>query len=187
MSVFRGSLALTRGLLTETRRAPVALFWNLAFPLLILVGLLMIFGGDQAAQKQRVLGGVLTINLIAAAFFGISLHMVSLREAGLYRRYRATPISSLSVVAAHSITAAVTVFGSLILQLAVARVVFGIPIEGSIPTLAAVHSGSLCLHTPGPDRRQHRSRHAHRTGAQQSAVLSHGVPVRGGNSAFGDA
>ncbi|MGB5560534.1 MAG: ABC transporter permease [Paracoccaceae bacterium] len=138
MSVFRGTLALAHGLLTETRRAPIALFWNLAFPLLILVGLMLIFGGDQTAQQQRVLGGVLTINLIAAAFFGISLHMVSLREAGLYRRYHATPISSLSVVAAHSITASVNVLGSLILQLIVARFGFGVAVEGSILTLVAV-------------------------------------------------
>ena len=101
------------------------------------MGLLAIFGGDQAAQQQRVLGGVLTINLIAAAFFGISLHMVSLREAGIYRRYRATPIAALSVVAAHSLTASVNIFGSLILQLAVARIAFGVPIEGSVLALLA--------------------------------------------------
>ncbi len=148
MSALRGTGALTRGLLIETWRAPIALFWNLAFPLLLLVGLMAVFGGEDPAQRQRVLGGILTINLIAAAFFGISLHMVSLREAGLYRRYRATPISASTVVASHAITAALNIFVSMALQLAVARIAFGVLFAGGVPALAGAVAVSAAAFVP---------------------------------------
>jgi imidazolonepropionase-like amidohydrolase/ABC-type multidrug transport system permease subunit len=124
------------------------LFWNIAFPLLIMVGLLYVFGGDDPVQRQRVLAGIITINLVAAAFFGISLYMVSLREAGLYRRYRATPLTSLSIVVAHAATASVNILASMVLQLSVARLLFGIRIAGSLPELVVALAVSVFAFLP---------------------------------------
>jgi len=128
----RATSGLAWAYLLETWRARPALFWNIAFPLLFVVGLSYIFGGGESPRVQQILPGIMTINLIAAVFFGITLHMVSLRESGLYRRYRATPINELTVVIAHAVTAAVNILVSLFLQLAVAILLFRVQVAGSI-------------------------------------------------------
>lgn len=127
----RGTLALTWAFLLETWRAKAAIFWNLAFPLLFIIGFPILFGGGNAEQIRFIIPGVMALNLIAAAFFGITLTMVSLRESGLYRRLRATPLRTLSVVAAHGLTALANVLISLALQLVVAKLVFQLEIRGN--------------------------------------------------------
>lgn len=134
----RAALGLTWAYLLETWRARPALFWNIGFPILFVVGLSYVFGGGEALRVQQILPGILTINLIAAAFFGITLHMVSLRENGLYRRYRATPISRSTVVLAHAATSAVNIVISLLIQIAVAILLFRVQIAGSITQLLPV-------------------------------------------------
>ena len=67
MSRLRGTGALARAWLAEAWRAKPALFWNLAFPLIFMIGLGYIFGGGDPEQVARIVPGILTINLIAAA------------------------------------------------------------------------------------------------------------------------
>lgn len=136
MSPLRGVTALTWAYLLETWRSKPAIFWNLVFPVFTLIGFSYIFGGGQAAGVARIVPGIMTINLLAASFFGISLHMVSLREKELYRRFSVTPLTSLAIVLAHSLTALVNIVVSAVLQLAVAKAWFHIEIRGSIAGLA---------------------------------------------------
>jgi imidazolonepropionase-like amidohydrolase/ABC-type multidrug transport system permease subunit len=136
VSALRGLGALTGAYLRETWRSKPALFWNVAFPLLSLVGLSYIFGGGTPAGVGYIVPGILTINLIAASFFGVTLHMVSLRESELYRHFRVTPLTALSVVLAHSATALVNILLSVLAQLAIAKALFHIPIRGSAAELA---------------------------------------------------
>lgn len=131
MSSLRGLGALSRAYLIETWRSKPALFWNLAFPLLAIVGFSYLFGGGEPERVVQIVPGILTINLIAASFFAVSLHMVSLRESELYRRFRVTPVTSLAVVLAHSVTALINIAISTVAQLAVARALFRIEIRGS--------------------------------------------------------
>lgn len=135
MSRFRGLGALTRAYLLETWRSKPTLFWNLIFPLFTLVGFSYIFGAGEAVPVARGIAGIITINLLAASFFGVSLYMVSLREKELYRRFHVTPLRPLTVVLAHSITALFNITVSVVLQLAVAKVWFGIHIRGSMAAL----------------------------------------------------
>lgn len=127
----RGMLALAWAFWLETWRAKAAIFWNLAFPLLFIIGFPILFGGGDAEQIRYIVPGVMSLNLIAAAFFGITMTMVSLRESGLYRRLRATPLRPISVVAAHGITSLVNVLISLALQLVVARLAFQFEVRGN--------------------------------------------------------
>lgn len=136
MNRFRGLGALTWAYLLDTWRSKPALFWNLAFPLLTLIGFSYVFGAGEAVPVARGVPGIMAINLLAASFFGVSLHMVSLREKELYRRFWVTPLSSLTVVLAHSITGLANIVLSGILQIAVAKVWFHIQLPGSIAKLA---------------------------------------------------
>lgn len=136
MSRLRGLGALTWAFLLETWRGKWPVFWNLVFPLFSLVGLAYIFGNGEPARVTYILPGLLTINLITASFFGISLHMVSLREREVYRRFRVTPLAALTLILAHAATALINIVVSLSLQLLLAVVLFRIGIEGSIAQLA---------------------------------------------------
>jgi imidazolonepropionase-like amidohydrolase/ABC-type multidrug transport system permease subunit len=120
----------------ETWRSKPALFWNLVLPLLFVVGLGYVFGGGEPQRVRWILPGILTINLLTMSFFGVSLHMVSLREREVYRRFRVTPLESSSVVLAHAATAFVNILVSTILQLLVARFVFHLDVAGSAGRLA---------------------------------------------------
>lgn len=130
--------ALTRAFLLETWRGKWPVFWNLVFPLFSLVGLSYVFANGEPARVAYILPGILTINLIAASFFGVSLHMVSLREREVYRRFRVTPLPAMTVVLAHAATALANILLSTALQLAVAAVLFRVGFAGPLPQLAAV-------------------------------------------------
>jgi imidazolonepropionase-like amidohydrolase/ABC-type multidrug transport system permease subunit len=136
MIQLRGLGALSWAYLLEASRSKAAVFWNLVFPLFTLIGFSYIFGGGEPVPVARVVPGIMTINLLAAAFFGISMHMVTLREKDLYRRFWATPLTPLTVVLAHSVTALVNMLVSVVLQLAVALALFHISLHGSAVTLA---------------------------------------------------
>lgn len=136
MRILRGLGALTKAYLLEISRSKTVIFWSLAFPLLFVLGFGYIFGRGQAEGVAYVLPGILTINLIAAAFFGLAMNMVALRENGVFRRYRVTPVSALTVVTAHALTSLSMILASMLVQLIVAKLVFGITIKGSLFLLA---------------------------------------------------
>jgi imidazolonepropionase-like amidohydrolase/ABC-type multidrug transport system permease subunit len=138
MRRFRSLGALTWAFLLETWRGRWPVFWNLIFPLFSLIGLSYVFGNGEPARVAYILPGILTINLIAASFFGVSLHMVSLREREVYRRFRVTPLAALTVVLAHAATALVNIILSTVIQLAVAALLFRVSFAGPLPQLAVV-------------------------------------------------
>lgn len=132
MTALRGCRALTWAYLLEAWRSKPALFWNLVFPLFFLVGLSYVFGHGEPSRVAQIVPGILTMNLIAASFFGLSFYMVILREKQLYRRFSVTPLTSSAVVLAHSLTAFVNIGISAALQLAVAKTLFHIQIHGTV-------------------------------------------------------
>ncbi|MBX3745292.1 MAG: amidohydrolase family protein [Verrucomicrobiae bacterium] len=137
MRRFRGVGALTWAFLVQSWRSKPALFWNLVLPLLFLIGLSYVFGGGETERVTWIVPGILTINLLSASVFGLALHMVSLRERGMYRRLRATPATSSTVVTAHVVTAMANMMVSVALQLALARALFGVTFWGDSPALMA--------------------------------------------------
>ncbi len=128
----RGAGSLSWAYLLETLRSKTALFWSIAFPLFFLVGFAYIFGRGEARQISYLLPGILTITIISASFFGVAMNMVGQREKGVFRRYRVTPVSSLSVVIAFAATALFSLILSMILQLVAARLLFDVAPKGSL-------------------------------------------------------
>lgn len=129
--------ALAHAYLLETWRSKPALFWNLLFPIITLIGLAYVIGGGETARVASILPGVLTVNLIAASFFGVSLHMVTLREQELYRRYRLTPLNALTVVLAHAMIAMVNITVATGAQLLVASTLFRVELRGALLPVTA--------------------------------------------------
>ncbi len=139
MSGVRGTLALAIAFLIETWRSKPAVFWNLLFPCLYVVGMAYIFAAGEPERVAQILPGIMTISVITASFFGVSLHMVTLREQEIYRRFRVTPVSALAVVLGHGVTALINITAGAVLQLGLARLVFGVtPRGGALEIAGAV-------------------------------------------------
>jgi len=132
MNLFRGLGALSKAYLIEELRSKTAIFWTLAFPVFFLIGFAIIFGGGEPSRVTYLLPGLLTISIISATFFGMTMIMVSKRETGVFRRYSVTPVSKLVVVLAHGMIALVNLSASIAVQILVGKLAFKITIAGTI-------------------------------------------------------
>jgi imidazolonepropionase-like amidohydrolase/ABC-type multidrug transport system permease subunit len=146
--LIRSTLALVGAQLIELRRSRTALFWMTAFPL----GFLLLFGFVMARGDARVVAilmpGLLTTTLMSGSLFGVALPLVQQREIGLLRRLRVTPVPGAAVAIAHGITAVVTGLLSLVVLMALARLLFDMRMAGSWPALAGVFLCGACALVP---------------------------------------
>lgn len=138
MSVVRSSLALAWSYLIENSRSRTAIFWTLAFPQLFLFVFAFVFAGGEPRRVAYMMPGLLTLTTITSAFFGYSMRLVAERERGALRRLRVTPTPAGAVVAGHMLHAMANLSVSLLFQLALAKLIFRFPIEGSITNLMLV-------------------------------------------------
>ena len=144
----RSLVALVGAQLTELRRSRTAIFWMMAFPL----GFLMLFGFVMARGDARAMAvlmpGLLTTTLMSGGLFGVALPLVHLREIGLLRRLRVTPVSAVAVTIAHGLTALMTGFLSLVILMLLARAIFGLQMAGSWLALTGVFVCGACALIP---------------------------------------
>ncbi len=146
--MIRSTLALIRAQLTELRRSKTALFWMTAFP----IGFLLLFGYVMARGDARVaafmMPGLLTTTLMSASLFGVALPLVQQREIGLLRRLRVTPVPAAAVAISHGVTAILTGLISLVVLMNLAKVLFGVQMAGTWPTLVAAYLCGACALVP---------------------------------------
>lgn len=146
--MMRQTIALLRAFSTEIRRSKTALFWMTAFPL----GFLLLFGFVMARSNPRVMAfmmpGLLTTTLLSGSLFGVAFPLVQQRESGLLRRLRVTPVTPAAVVLAHGATAVVVGLISIIVLMNLGRLIFGMQMAGSWPTLIVVYLCGACALIP---------------------------------------
>jgi ABC-2 type transport system permease protein len=123
---------------TEARllaREPIALFFSLVFPTLLLVVLGLI---PALREPSEDMGGISFIEFFAPSLVVFTLGMVSLqvvpnalaayREQGVLRRLAVTPAHPRMILIAHLVVNFVTAVISTVLVMAVGRIAFGIPL-----------------------------------------------------------
>ncbi len=146
--MMRATLALIRAQFIEIRRSKTALFWMTAFPL----GFLLLFGFVMARSDARVMAfmmpGLLTTTLMSGSLFGVAFPLVQQRETGLLRRLRVTPVPAAAVAIAHGVTSVVIGLLSLIVLMILARLIFGMQMAGSWPSLIVVYLCGACALVP---------------------------------------
>ena len=91
-------------------REPAAVFFTLAFPLLLLVVFGAIFGnapvGDSAfGSVDRSVPGYIAITIGALSLIGVPVTLATYREQGVLRRFRVTPMPTWLFLAAHGLVA----------------------------------------------------------------------------------
>ena len=147
----RGTAELSRSYLLRSFRSRTSLFWNFAFPLFWLFLFAFVFGQGEAAGGDGVtylMPGLFAITTLAISFAGVSYRLISEREKGILRRYRATPVSPLTVVLANGAGALVILSVALALLGVVAWAVFGLAVAGSMSQLVLVLAAGAVAFTP---------------------------------------
>lgn len=106
-------------------RNPSAAFFNFLLPLLFLAGGGAILAGNQH-QLNRLIPAIAAMSVMATTFTALAYNIVFLRERGVLKRIRGTPLPTLSYfggVAANAVTNAALQIGIVVLA---GKLIFGI-------------------------------------------------------------
>jgi ABC-2 type transport system permease protein len=130
-------------------RNPSAAFFNFALPLIFLALFGAVFSGDQE-NLDVIVPGIAAMSVVSTTFSALAMNVVGLREQGILKRLRGTPLPSgayLSAVALNAVTN--TVIQVTLVTLA-GRLFFGTgwP-EDVLELLVFVAAGVVCFASLG--------------------------------------
>jgi ABC-2 type transport system permease protein len=130
-------------------RNPTAAFFGFLLPLLLLGLFGAVFAGQQA-DLNVIVPGIAGMSVMAATFVALAYNLTFLRERGILKRLRGTPMSSsayLAGIAANAITNTVLQVGVVIIA---GRLFFGIPWPGDwLALLVFLAAGVICFASLG--------------------------------------
>lgn len=105
-------------------RNPSAAFFNFALPLLFLALFGVIFSGRQS-NLDVIVPGIAGLSVMSTTFVALAMNLTQLRETGVLKRVRGTPLPSgsyLAALAAHAVTNAAIQVAIVVVA---GRVLFG--------------------------------------------------------------
>lgn len=121
--------------LARDKRARAMTF---AFPLILLVILCAISGdatstvdGHELSLKAFLLPGIVTMSVLTASYGTLVGSAVSLRETGVFKRRRATPVPAATIVLARALATLGLCAGTTIVLLVVAQAAFSIGVSAA--------------------------------------------------------
>jgi ABC-2 type transport system permease protein len=141
-------LILTKAMLFMHLRNRATLFWNLLFPVFLLVIYSLIFGSNRVGKESYmtwVVPGVIVFNILAYGLLGSGTMMVEMREKGVLRRLQASPVPARQLVGSYlSVNVLIAVLQSAIILL-FAALVFGMPLSlaGTVRAIPMIVLGVL--------------------------------------------
>jgi len=119
------------------RRNLQNVFFTFILPVLFLLILASIFRsatvrvpGGTMKESVYYVPGIIAFGLIAAAFSNLTLTVVRSREAGIYKRRRATPLPATAVIAGRALLTALTALGITTVLLLIGWAAYGASIPG---------------------------------------------------------
>ena len=101
------------------------IIYGYCVPILFLIGFAAIFRGRPPIIHE--LGQLVTITILGGACFGMPTAVVAERERGIWRRYRLLPMATGAIVLSTMAARFVLVGSAVLLQIALAMLVFGMP------------------------------------------------------------
>jgi ABC-2 type transport system permease protein len=135
----RGPLALllhqVRYDLRASLRNPRARFFTFFFPILLLVVFNGVFGsgmtivdGKAVSLKVFYVPGILAMSVVVAAYAGLVISISTLRETGVLKRRRATPVPPALLIAGQALSTVVITVVMATILLVIAKLVYGVGI-----------------------------------------------------------
>jgi ABC-type multidrug transport system permease subunit len=107
-------------------RSKQALIYGYLVPVFFLLAFGSIFRSDQPLLLHEM-GQLLTISILGGACFGLPTALVAERERGVWRRFRLLPTPMGSLVAGTLLARLIIVASAALLQITLARVIYGTP------------------------------------------------------------
>lgn len=143
-------LTLTKAMFWMHLRNRSTLFWNLAFPLFILVIYSQVFDQNQvggADYMTWVVPGVLVFNILTFGLLSSGTLMVQMREKGVLRRLQASPVPAASLVGSYLLVNVLIALLQSVLIVGFGAVAFGMPLTagGTVRALPMVVVGILAF------------------------------------------
>ena len=130
-------------------RNPTAAFFGFLLPLLLLAMFGAVFA-DQQADLNVIVPGIAGMSVMSSTFVSLAYNLTFLRERGILKRLRGTPLSSsayLAGIAANAVTNTVLQVGVVILA---GKLFFGIPWPGDwFALLVFLAAGVICFASLG--------------------------------------
>src|SRR3954466_15188826 len=107
-------------------RSKQAIVYGYVVPIFFLLAFGSVFRSSKPPLRHEM-GQLLTITILGGACFGLPTGMVSERERGVWRRYRLLPTAIGGIITSAMIGRLVIVISAGLLQIVLARVMYGTP------------------------------------------------------------
>ena len=141
----RGLTQLTWTEFKLNLRDPLMVFWSIAFPTLWLVLMAVIFkepipGFDYQGLNHAsfLLPASIGLVILSASFIGVPLTLTTYRENAVLKRFRVTPVKTITLAASFAISQFVFTFVGVLILLVIGIIVFNTQILGSLVAFLAV-------------------------------------------------
>jgi ABC-2 type transport system permease protein len=133
-------------------REPASVFFTVALPIIFLVLFAAIFGNDDidigggttVRAAVYYVPGIMTLALVSATTLNLAISMTSVREQGVLKRLRSTPLPPWVFFAGRVCTSSVISFLMVVLLLAIGRVAYDVdlPLETAPGVIITVIVGT---------------------------------------------
>jgi ABC-2 type transport system permease protein len=126
-------------------REPLAIFFILAFPLILLW-----LNGSQGGRIDRLLPGYVALILATVGLTQLPSVLATYRERGILRRLATTPVRPATVLGAQLVVHLAASTIGVALLLAVASAFYDLPLPRAVPAAVFVYiAGALALYAIG--------------------------------------
>ncbi len=106
-------------------RNPSAAFFNFLLPLLLLVLTASAFSADSE-ELEILIPGIAGMGVLATTFTSLAFNITVLRDDGVLKRWRGTPMPAGSYMAGLLASAALNAFAQVLLVVAIGNVAYGV-------------------------------------------------------------
>ncbi|MEX0153354.1 ABC transporter permease [Microbacterium sp. LMI1-1-1.1] len=148
-SLIRSLRALVGVELRLFAREPTAMFFSLAFPLILLLFVGSIGATDEVASGVRFIdtymASMVAVTAANVGIMGLSIHVAENRSRGALKRYRLSPLHPAVFFGAQFVTAAATLAVSLVGLVVVTLALYGLSSTASWPMFLASALGVLVV------------------------------------------
>jgi imidazolonepropionase-like amidohydrolase/ABC-type multidrug transport system permease subunit len=132
MKAFKALIALDLKLALRQRSV---IFFNYLFPLIFFFIFSESMHAERGSAMTMVISMVLIIGILGNGLFGAGIRAVQEREANILRRYKVTPITPAPLLLASVVTGWVLYLPNVILVLALAHFLYGMPWPQSMASI----------------------------------------------------
>lgn len=112
-------------------RSRVFFFFSLAMPLFFLFFYFAVFARGNAQAGSYLLGAVLGLTVMGS-FWGLSMQLVTFREAGVLRRFRLAPIGAGAMLGSGIISTYFLTLPTIVIEFLIARWIFKMDTWGNL-------------------------------------------------------